>query len=101
MWILLVVAVVAIAVVTSAQLAAVVAVLIAVWGVSSVLHPYTKCRLCQGTARHRATMRPWAYRPCHRCSGTGQQRTLGAVVFQRGKRRVSRSRIEPKTDKNQ
>lgn len=78
---------------------ALVAVVLIVGGyvVSLYIHPYVKCGTCNGGARHRGALFSYAARPCHGCSGTGQQQRLGSKLLGRGQRRRSSSRIQPPT----
>ena len=71
--------------------------LFAGWVISVYIHPYVKCEYCKGLGRHRGAVFTYAFRPCHHCSGTGQKQRWGAVVFGRGIRRRSSSRVQPPT----
>jgi DnaJ-class molecular chaperone len=44
-------------------------------------HPFTKCRLCNGTGRHFGTTYGYAHRRCRRCGGTGRKDRLGVRLF--------------------
>ena len=44
-------------------------------------HPFTKCRLCNGTGRHFGTTYVYAQRRCRRCGGTGRRNRLGVRLF--------------------
>jgi hypothetical protein len=46
-----------------------------------LLHPFTKCRVCNGTARHYAKYFPDAHRRCRKCGGTGRKDRLGVRLF--------------------
>jgi hypothetical protein len=45
------------------------------------LHPYTKCRVCNGTARHFGSVYTYAHRRCRKCGGTGRKERLGVRLF--------------------
>jgi DnaJ-class molecular chaperone len=44
-------------------------------------HPFTKCRDCNGTARHFGTTYTYAHRRCRKCGGTGRKDRLGVRLF--------------------
>jgi DnaJ-class molecular chaperone len=44
-------------------------------------HPFTKCKFCNGTARHFGTTFTYAHRRCRKCGGTGRKDRLGARLF--------------------
>jgi DnaJ-class molecular chaperone len=44
-------------------------------------HPFTKCKFCNGTARHFGTTYTYAHRRCRKCGGTGRKDRLGARLF--------------------
>ena len=44
-------------------------------------HPFTKCKLCNGTGRHFSTTFRNAHRRCRRCGGTGRRDRLGVRLF--------------------
>jgi DnaJ-class molecular chaperone len=44
-------------------------------------HPFTKCRVCNGTARHFGTTFTQAHRRCRKCGGTGRKDRLGVRLF--------------------
>lgn len=64
------------------------------------LWPYTACRRCHGTGRHRSpTGRSW--RKCGRCGGSGQRRRagrrlLGRAAVAQGRRRARRPTLSPR-----
>jgi len=64
---------------------------------SIYLHPYVRCEKCKGLGRHWGSVFTNSLRPCHRCSGTGRKRRLGAVILRRGEIRQSSPRIQPRT----
>jgi DnaJ-class molecular chaperone len=45
------------------------------------VHPYTKCRLCNGRGRHFGTVYTYAHRRCRKCGGTGRKDRLGVRLF--------------------
>jgi len=60
-----------------------VVVLAAGYFVSLRIHPFTKCRFCNGTGRHFGAVYTYAHRRCRKCGGTGRQDRLGGRVFGR------------------
>jgi DnaJ-class molecular chaperone len=44
-------------------------------------HPFTKCRLCNGTGRHFGAIYTYAQRRCRRCGGTGRKYRYGLRFF--------------------
>jgi DnaJ-class molecular chaperone len=40
-------------------------------------HPFTKCRVCNGSGRHFGTTYSSAHRRCRKCGGTGRKDRLG------------------------
>ena len=44
-------------------------------------HPFTKCKVCNGTARHYGAVYQDAFRRCRKCDGTGRQDRLGVRLF--------------------
>jgi len=62
---------------------------------SVLLHPYLKCGACDGSGRHHGGVFRAGFRPCHKCSGRGRKRRVGAVLIGRGERTASSSRIAP------
>lgn len=64
---------------------------------SAYLHPYVRCGTCKGAGRHRGGIFNYAMRPCHACSGAGQQQRLTAQMLGRGRPKVAGSRIAPAT----
>jgi DnaJ-class molecular chaperone len=44
-------------------------------------HPFTKCKVCNGSARHYAKYFPDAHRRCRKCGGTGRKDRLGVRLF--------------------
>jgi hypothetical protein len=45
--------------------------------VSLRIHPFTKCRLCNGTGRHYGSIYRYAHRRCRRCGGSGRKDRFG------------------------
>lgn len=41
------------------------------------LHPFSQCRKCGGTGRHKAAMFPWSNRSCIACGGRARHRRWG------------------------
>jgi DnaJ-class molecular chaperone len=64
---------------------------------SAVLHPYVKCEACDGKGKHFGGLFGNTFRPCHRCSGSGQKQRLTAAIIGVGKPRKSSSKIQPAT----
>ena len=79
------------------EVAAVAAILLGVYLVSILLHPYKNCGACNGKGRHTGAVFRGAHRPCHKCSGRGRKQRLGAIVIGRGERTTSSSRVAPPT----
>lgn len=46
-------------------------------------HPYTKCRLCNGSGRHFGTVYTSAHRRCRKCGGTGRKDRFGVRLVNR------------------
>lgn len=44
-------------------------------------HPFTKCKVCNGSARHYGTFYSDAHRRCRKCGGTGRKDRLGVRLF--------------------
>lgn len=44
-------------------------------------HPFTKCRLCNGTSRHYGSIYTSTWRRCRKCGGTGRKERLGVRLF--------------------
>ena len=40
-------------------------------------HPYTKCRVCNGSGKHFGSVFTTAHRKCGKCNGTGRLDRLG------------------------
>lgn len=51
------------------------------YGISLHVHPMTKCRRCDGKARHRGAVFTYATRACRKCEGTGRVPRLGVRLF--------------------
>lgn len=68
-----------------------------VYVVSAMLHPYVNCEACRGKGKHAGALFSNAFRPCHKCSGSGQRPRMTAALISRGKRRQGSSRIQPRT----
>ncbi len=49
--------------------------------VSLKAHPLTKCKVCDGRARHYSSTYPNAFRRCRKCGGTGRKDRLGVRLF--------------------
>jgi hypothetical protein len=49
--------------------------------VSLKTHPLTKCKVCNGSARHFGTTYTTAFRRCRKCGGTGRKDRLGVRLF--------------------
>lgn len=45
------------------------------------VHPYTRCRTCNGGGRHRGMIYGHATRACGHCGGTGRVQRLGVRLF--------------------
>lgn len=78
-------------------LALLLAAILLVFVASAVLHPYVKCEACDGKGKHAGALFSNAFRPCHRCSGSGQKQRLIASMIGVGKRRKSSSKTQPRT----
>lgn len=61
---------------------------------SALLHPYVKCEACDGKGKHAGTLFTSTFRPCHRCSGTGQKQRFVAALIGIGKPRKSVSKVQ-------
>lgn len=70
---------------------------LAMFAGSALLHPYTACETCQGKGRHVGGLFKQNYRPCHKCSGTGQKQRLAAYLLGIGRERKSSSKKQPST----
>ena len=59
--------------------------IIAIFGyyVSLKIHPLTKCRMCDGRARHYGTVYTYAFRRCRKCGGTGRKDRFGVRFVNR------------------
>jgi len=44
-------------------------------------HPLTKCKVCNGSARHYGATYTDAFRRCRKCGGTGRKDRLGVRLF--------------------
>jgi DnaJ-class molecular chaperone len=51
--------------------------------VSLRLHPWRRCRACQGTGRHFGTVWKSSHRMCTSCGGNGRRARLGINTFHR------------------
>jgi DnaJ-class molecular chaperone len=49
--------------------------------VSLRIHPYAKCRMCNGRGRHFGSVYTYAHRRCRKCGGTGRKDRLGVRLF--------------------
>jgi DnaJ-class molecular chaperone len=61
-----------------AILLVVVVVVIVGYLISIRVHPFTTCRRCNGTNRHKGAIYTYSFRKCRRCDGTGRKLRLGA-----------------------
>jgi hypothetical protein len=68
-----------------------------VYVISAMLHPYVNCEACGGKGKHAGALFSKAFRPCHKCSGSGQKQRLTAAIIGWGKRRQASSGIQPRT----
>jgi DnaJ-class molecular chaperone len=48
------------------------------------LHPYTKCRVCDGKGRHYGAVYTYAHRPCRKCGGRGRKDRFGVRFLNQG-----------------
>jgi len=62
----------------------VVVVFIAGYLFSLLVHPFSRCRLCNGGGRHWGSVYKYAQRPCRSCGGSGRHVRLGARVLHIG-----------------
>jgi hypothetical protein len=79
------------------ELILLVAAAAAVYVVSAWLHPYVKCEACDGKGKHAGGMFTSTFRPCHKCSGTGQKQRFAAALIGVGKPRKTVSRFQKPT----
>ena len=63
----------------------IILIILAVFGYYGSLrvHPLTKCKACNGTARHYGSGYPNVHRKCRKCGGTGRKNRLGVRLFVR------------------
>lgn len=54
------------------------------YAISLVIHPYTRCRLCNGRSRHYGAIYRGTFRLCRRCGGKGRKPRLGVRIFRSG-----------------
>jgi hypothetical protein len=68
------------------------AVLAAIYVLSLMLHPYTRCEACRrrGENRESGALFSYAYRPCWRCRGRGSKQRFGAALLGIGEPRTPR-----------
>ena len=59
-------------------------VLVVGYLISIKVHPFTTCRRCNGTNRHKGAIYTYSFRRCRRCDGTGRKERFGARVFGTG-----------------
>jgi DnaJ-class molecular chaperone len=59
----------------------IIIVAVAGYFVSLRIHPLTKCRLCNGTGRHRGNVYAYAQRRCRKCGGSGRKDRFGKRFF--------------------
>jgi hypothetical protein len=67
-------------------------VVVALYVLSLLLHPYTQCEACRrrGAQREHGMVFSYAYRPCWRCRGRGTERGVGAALLGIGEARTPR-----------
>lgn len=56
-------------------------VLVAVWVIRSIAHPYGPCRACVGRRGRNAGSTRAAWGRCARCGGSGERLRLGARLL--------------------
>jgi hypothetical protein len=71
---------------TPTALSAAVALWVALWLIDSIRRPFAPCLLCRGRPRNRGRGGGRNYSKCGLCGGSGERRTLGAVLVRRGDR---------------
>jgi DnaJ-class molecular chaperone len=49
--------------------------------VSLQIHPFAKCRVCNGTGRHNGDIYTYAHRRCRKCGGSGRKDRFGKRMF--------------------
>ncbi|WP_300614141.1 hypothetical protein [Trebonia sp.] len=49
--------------------------------VSLRIHPFTKCRVCNGGGKHTGSVYTYAHRKCRKCGGSGRKDRLGVRLF--------------------
>jgi DnaJ-class molecular chaperone len=58
--------------------------ILAVWfigyAISIVIHPYRKCKVCNGTGKHVGAIYGRGFRPCRNCGGSSRRPRLGTRV---------------------
>jgi hypothetical protein len=73
----------------------------ALYVLSLLLHPYTRCEACErrGAQRENGALFSYAYRPCWRCRGRGSKQRFGAALLGIGEPRYPRAngKIAPAT----
>ncbi|MCD2193973.1 hypothetical protein LQ327_11360 [Actinomycetospora endophytica] len=67
-------------------------VLVGLYVLSLLLHPYTACEAChrRGAQRENGMFFTYAYRPCWRCRGRGSKQRFGAALLGIGEPRYPR-----------
>lgn len=65
----------------------VAAALLGCYWISLRLHPFTKCRRCNGAGRHTGAVFTGAWRNCSKCSGMGRKHRVGAQMLGIGTKR--------------
>jgi len=66
-----------------AVLIVIVIVAAAGYYVSLRIHPFTKCKECNGGGKHAGSLFSYAHRKCRKCGGTGRRDRLGVKLFVR------------------
>ncbi|MBI1759392.1 MAG: hypothetical protein HYR62_09235 [Actinobacteria bacterium] len=57
---------------------AILAAIVGTYLLSLYLHPYSKCKTCNGTGKHAGAMFGYAFRACRSCGGSSRRLRLGA-----------------------
>jgi hypothetical protein len=67
-------------------------VVVALYVLSLLLHPYAQCEACKrrGAQREHGMFFTYAYRPCWRCKGRGTKQRFGAALLGIGEARSPR-----------
>jgi len=67
---------------------------LAAYLISLRLHPWRRCRPCNGSGRHRGALFTYATRACTACGGNGRRGRLGVRVIHGGARVWGETRPE-------